>query len=293
MAKRSIKAKEAVADIRSGMDDAALMEKYHLSAEGLQSLFDKLVTGGFIDLSEIARRLPGFLGVVAISESASPLHMGEVTASPRPLKTKSPPLINVQEAARDIRWGIEDSALMEKYRLSPHELGGLFDKLLSAGLITQADLNRRHFLNDHTVDLREEMLSFTEALQQLGLGTLGSGNGDGDAQPKPPTANHTVNESTKVEEAVSHEKSSKTLPEPKVSTQPYETLWYDRPAIVVLLLIGLFPLGLYALLYRNSTFSTGIKSLLIVGWVLLLIIYIMLVTGKILPEAGLRFLLRG
>ena len=99
MAKRAIKAKEAVADIRSGMDDAALMEKYHLSAEGLQSLFDKLVTGGFIDLSEIARRLPGFLGVVAISESASPLHTGEVTASPRPLKTKSPPLINVQEAA--------------------------------------------------------------------------------------------------------------------------------------------------------------------------------------------------
>jgi hypothetical protein len=293
VAKRAIKAKEAVADIRSGMDDAALMEKYHLSAEGLQSLFDKLVTGGFIDLSEIARRLPGFLGVVAISESASPLHMGEVTASPRPLKTKSPPLINVQEAARDIRWGIEDSALMEKYRLSPHELGGLFDKLLSADLITQADLNRRHFLNDHTVDLREEMLSFTEALQQLGLGTLGSGNGDGDAQPKPPTANHTVNESTKVAEAVSLEKSSKTLPEPKVSTQPYETPWHDRPAIVVLLLIGLFPLGLYALLYRNSTFSTGIKSLLIVGWVLLLIIYIMLVTGKILPEAGLRFLLRG
>ena len=96
MAKRAIKAKEAVADIRSGMDDAALMEKYHLSAEGLQSLFDKLVTGGFIDLSEIARRLPG-LGVVAISESASSGQMGEVTASPRPLKTKSPPLINVQE----------------------------------------------------------------------------------------------------------------------------------------------------------------------------------------------------
>ena len=67
--KKAIKAKEAVADIRSGMDDAALMEKYHLSSEGLQSLFDKLVTGGFIDLSEIARRLPGFLGVVAISES--------------------------------------------------------------------------------------------------------------------------------------------------------------------------------------------------------------------------------
>src|SRR5271157_1125273 len=212
VAKRAIKAKEAVADIRSGMDDAALMEQYHLSAEGLQSLFDKLVTSGFIDLSEIARRLPGYLGIVAITESAPPRHMGEVTASHQQLKTKSPPLINAQEAARDIRWGIEDSALMEKYRLSPQELHDLFDRLLSAGLITEADLNRRHFLNDHTVDLREEMLSFTEALQQLGLDDQGSATGDGDAQPEPPRANHTLNESTKEVHALSYKKSSKKPP---------------------------------------------------------------------------------
>ncbi|MGO9569245.1 MAG: hypothetical protein ACLP5H_17050, partial [Desulfomonilaceae bacterium] len=90
--------------------------------------------------------------------------------------------------------------------------------------------------------------------------------------------------------ALSHEKGSRKLPEAKVSAQPYGTPWYDRPTIVVLLLIGLFPLGLYAL-YRNSTFSTGIKSLLIVGWVLLVIIYLMLVTGEILPETGLRLIL--
>jgi len=291
VAKRAIKAKEAVADIRSGMDDAALIEKYHLSAEGLQSLFDKLVTSGFIDLSEIARRLPGYLGIVAITESAPPRHMGEVTASHQQLKTKSPPLINAQEAARDIRWGIEDSALMEKYRLSPQELHDLFDRLLSAGLITEADLNRRHFLNDHTVDLREEMLSFTEALQQLGLGAPGSGSGDGDARPKPPRANHTLKERPKEEEALSYEKNSKMLPVAKASAEPYETQWYDRPTIVVLLLIGLFPMGFYAL-YRNSTFSTVIKSLLIVAWVLLAIIYLMLVSAKIMPEVGLRLLLR-
>ena len=34
---------------------------------------------------------------------------------------------------------------MEKYRLSPHELGSLFEKLLSAGLITQADLTEDTF----------------------------------------------------------------------------------------------------------------------------------------------------
>ena len=91
-----------------------------LSVEGLQSLFDKLVTGGFIDLSEIARRLPGYLGVVAISESAPQQHTGEVTASSRPPKTKSPPLMQLYRKQPETSGGgIEDSALMEKYRLSP------------------------------------------------------------------------------------------------------------------------------------------------------------------------------
>jgi hypothetical protein len=79
LAKRSIKAKEAVADIRSGVDDASLMETYYLSAERLQSLVDKLVTGGFIDLSDIARRLPGYLGVVATTECVPALQIGGVT----------------------------------------------------------------------------------------------------------------------------------------------------------------------------------------------------------------------
>jgi hypothetical protein len=290
VAKRAIKAKEAVADIRSGMDDASLMEKYHLSAEGLQSLFDKLVTGGFIDLSEIARRLPGYLGVVAITECFPTRQIGGVIASPPPLKTKSPPLINAQEAARDIRWGIEDPAIMEKYRLSPRELRGLFDKLLSAGLITQADLDRRLFLNDHTVDLREEMLSFTEALQELGLSNSGASTSDGDGEPKLARANRTVKERTKEEKVLLHIESSKTPSKEELSSDPLETSWYDRPALVVLLLIGLFPLGLYAL-YRNSTLSARIKACLIAGWILLVAIYLVLIFGNILP-VGLRSLLK-
>jgi hypothetical protein len=288
--KRAIKAKEAVADIRSGMDDASLMEKYHLSAEGLQSLFDKLVTGGFIDLSDIARRLPGYLGVVAITECAPARRTGEAIASTPPLKTKSPPLINVQEAARDIRWGIEDPAIMEKYRLSPRELRGLLDKLLSAGLITQADLDRRHFLNDHTVDLREEMLSFTEALQELGLSNSGSSTSDGDGKPKLARPNHTAKERTKEEKGLSRIEGTKTPSKGKVYSDPDKMSWYDRPTAVVLLLIGLFPLGLYAL-YRNSTLSARIKSSLIAGWVLLVTIYLVLVFGNIVPE-GLRSLLK-
>jgi hypothetical protein len=38
--RRKISAKEAVSDIRSGMDDATLMKKYGLSPDGLQSLYE-------------------------------------------------------------------------------------------------------------------------------------------------------------------------------------------------------------------------------------------------------------
>ena len=59
------------------------------------------------------------------------------------------------------------------------------------------------------MDLREETLSFTEALQQLGLIPPGSGNGDGDFQSKSASiANHTLDASAKEEEDLSHEKGS-------------------------------------------------------------------------------------
>ncbi len=43
MPKPKISAKELIADIQAGLDDQALMKKYGLSAQGLQSVFKKLV----------------------------------------------------------------------------------------------------------------------------------------------------------------------------------------------------------------------------------------------------------
>jgi hypothetical protein len=48
-----IKAKELLADIRSGMDDSALRQKYRLSAEGLQSVYNKLLQAGLITKDEL------------------------------------------------------------------------------------------------------------------------------------------------------------------------------------------------------------------------------------------------
>jgi len=48
MAKRTFSAKEILTDIKTGMDDSALMEKYGLSEKGLQSLCKKFTDAGVL-----------------------------------------------------------------------------------------------------------------------------------------------------------------------------------------------------------------------------------------------------
>lgn len=58
MDKRKITAREVLRDIRSGLSDQDLMEKYTLSAQGLQSVFHKLVSAGVITQPELDDRVP-------------------------------------------------------------------------------------------------------------------------------------------------------------------------------------------------------------------------------------------
>ena len=58
MPKVKIDAKQALTDIRSGMTDFALMDKYKLSSTGLQSLLKKLVDAGILKQAEIDERMP-------------------------------------------------------------------------------------------------------------------------------------------------------------------------------------------------------------------------------------------
>jgi hypothetical protein len=58
MEKRKITAREILKDIRAGLSDQDLMEKYTLSAQGLQSVFHKLVTAGAITQVELDDRVP-------------------------------------------------------------------------------------------------------------------------------------------------------------------------------------------------------------------------------------------
>ena len=54
---RKISAREAATDIKSGMSDFILMEKYTLSTKGLQSLFQKLVDAGLVSKSDLSNRI--------------------------------------------------------------------------------------------------------------------------------------------------------------------------------------------------------------------------------------------
>jgi hypothetical protein len=70
MGKRSVKAKEVLADIRAGITDLDMMEKYQLSAKGLQSLFDKMVAAKLLTEDEIQDRMSTWLDTIAIDLDA-------------------------------------------------------------------------------------------------------------------------------------------------------------------------------------------------------------------------------
>ncbi len=56
MAKRKIRAKEFLSDIRAGMDDAGLRYKYGLSANEVLKVMSKLIWGGLMSPTELAQR---------------------------------------------------------------------------------------------------------------------------------------------------------------------------------------------------------------------------------------------
>jgi hypothetical protein len=64
--KRTIKARDIVNDIRAGLTDHQLMEKYRLSFKGLQSIFKKLEDVKAIKPSELYGRIPSYEDTVNV-----------------------------------------------------------------------------------------------------------------------------------------------------------------------------------------------------------------------------------
>ncbi|MFC1835064.1 hypothetical protein ACFL2Q_10050 [Thermodesulfobacteriota bacterium] len=135
MAKTKIDARQVLTDLRSGLDDVALMKKYNLSAKGLQSLFNALVNSGLINRSVLEVWMPSVAQAAALGAK-------EVSA---------------RDVLADIKAGSTEDELMSKYKISAKGLQHLFEQLLDAGLITEADLEQAPYL-ENTVDITASVL---------------------------------------------------------------------------------------------------------------------------------------
>lgn len=135
MIKPKIEAKQAVKDIRAGLDDAALMKKYNLSSKGLHSLYGKLMAAGLLH-SEV------------IQDAGSPVG---AKAEPAPRE------VSAKDAIVDIKAGMSDEKLMGKYKVSATGLQNMFEQLLDAGLITENDLEKGKPAVESTVDISPDV----------------------------------------------------------------------------------------------------------------------------------------
>jgi len=111
--KKALSAKAVLEDMKAGVLDAELMAKYRLSSQGLQSLLTKMLVSGLVSQADLSNRQP-----------------------PRSR-------LSAREVVTDLKAGISDDQLKEKYHLSDKKLQTLFSKLIAANLVTQEDLDLR------------------------------------------------------------------------------------------------------------------------------------------------------
>jgi hypothetical protein len=137
MDRPKIGAREAVKDIKSGMTDTDLMEKYSLTSRGLESLFRKLVEAKLLEESFLLDRT----GPKAAERGArSP-------QSPRP--AHEPKKDDIEEPSelelailQDIKDGKHEAEIMRFHEVSPGKLKQIRETLAQAGLLAVADVSQ-------------------------------------------------------------------------------------------------------------------------------------------------------
>jgi uncharacterized protein (DUF433 family) len=152
---RIIDAKEALEDIRAGMNDIALMKKYKLSAKGLQSLFKKLGQAGIIrhlNACEVVSDLRSGMSSEDLMEkyglNAEGLqnlfqeldHHGLLRGTAEQSGVPSKVVINIHQIVEDIKSGLTKSQLMQKYHLTPRGLRWVSMTLISSGTIAWQEI---------------------------------------------------------------------------------------------------------------------------------------------------------
>ncbi|HTY24537.1 MAG TPA: hypothetical protein VMC85_15475 [Desulfomonilaceae bacterium] len=126
------RAREFVADVRAGLNDAVLQSKYGLSRKKFY-----LYKATALDL----------------------------IASEHAIRFRRQIEINAKQLLVDIRSGMDDEALMIKYRLLPRHLQSAFRQLIEAGLITPLELSNRLQITKSQV--REAFVEMGKAVREL------------------------------------------------------------------------------------------------------------------------------
>jgi DNA-binding response OmpR family regulator len=129
-----ISAKQVLAMMKNGADEAAIMQEFNLSAKAYSSLSDQLRAAGLMEWQEYEIRRSLTQDSVIV-DSPAPV------ADPLPVREKAK--ISAAEASKAIRSGLGDSALMKKFGISAKGLRSLFRKLVVLGVIDQAELDKR------------------------------------------------------------------------------------------------------------------------------------------------------
>jgi uncharacterized protein (DUF433 family) len=168
MPRRVVNASQVLKDIRAGMRDATLMEKYNLSPVGLASLIKKLVEVGAVRQVSAKDLLRDIRSGMTNKELMTKYHLSaralrslfnEMTDAgisffreregPRHKKS-----VNVREIVEDIRSAATESQLMEKHGLSSRGLQSTFWKLVHSNVLTWDELLRIYPDLDDSVTLR-------------------------------------------------------------------------------------------------------------------------------------------
>ncbi len=126
------RAQQFVNDVRAGMDDSDLQRKYDLSMEKFR--FYKAAALDFIAQQRMSRPGP---------------------------KRK----INAQQVLADIKSGMDNDSLMEKYELNQRQLQSVFRQMIRAGLATALELSNRLSITKSQV--REAFVEMGKAIREL------------------------------------------------------------------------------------------------------------------------------
>lgn len=150
-----ISAKQVLKDIRAGMDEKSLMKKYKFSAKTLQDLFSKLGKAGFIKYLNAREVIVDLRSGISIqnlmkkycltAEGLASLFQeldrsGLLRGISEQGSVPSKLVINIHQIAEDIRSGLTETQLMQKYHLSPRGLGWVSMTLVTSGTIALQEI---------------------------------------------------------------------------------------------------------------------------------------------------------